>query len=51
LPVIFHAHWWWLISIPFSLVYAGAIYYGVTVLVAPRILAKAPEILAATTRE
>jgi hypothetical protein len=51
LPVIFHAQWWWLISIPLSLVYAGAIYYGVTVLVAPRILTKAPEILAATTRE
>jgi ABC-2 type transport system permease protein len=51
LPVIFHAHWWWLISIPLSLVYGGAIYYGVTVLVAPRILTKAPEILAVTTRE
>jgi hypothetical protein len=51
LPVIFHAQWWWFISIPLSLVYAGAIYYGVTVLVAPRILTKAPEILAATTRE
>jgi ABC-2 type transport system permease protein len=51
LPVIFHAHWWWFISIPLSLVYAGAIYYGVTILVAPRMLTKAPEILAATTRE
>jgi hypothetical protein len=51
LPVIFHAQWWWIISIPLSLVYAGAIYYGVTALVAPRILDKAPEILAATTRE
>jgi hypothetical protein len=51
LPVIFHVQWWWIISIPLSLLYAGAIYYGVTVLVAPRILSKAPEILAATTRE
>jgi len=51
LPVIFQAQWWWIISIPLSLVYAGAIYYGVTALVAPRILDKAPEILAATTRE
>lgn len=50
LPVIFHAQWWWIISIPLSLVYAGAIYYSVTMLVAPRILTKAPEILAATTR-
>ncbi len=51
LPVIFHVQWWWIISIPLSLVYAGAIYYGLTALVAPRILDKAPEILAATTRE
>lgn len=51
LPVIFHAQWWWIISIPLSLFYAGAIYYGLTTLVAPRILDKTPEILAATTRE
>jgi ABC-2 type transport system permease protein len=51
LPVIFHVQWWWLLSIPLSLVYAGAIYYIVTSRVAPRILNKAPEILAATTRE
>jgi hypothetical protein len=51
LPVIFHAQWWWIISIPLSLAYAGAIYYGVTALVAPRILDRVPEILAATTRE
>jgi hypothetical protein len=51
LPVLLHAQWWWLVSLPLSLIYAGAIYYGVTALVAPRILQKAPEILAATTRE
>lgn len=51
LPVIFHAQWWWAISIPLSLLYAIGIYYGVTVRVAPRILKKAPEILAATIKE
>ncbi len=51
LPVIFQVQWIWLFSIPASLVYGIAFYYVVTALVAPRMLDRAPEILAATTRE
>ncbi len=51
LPVILNARWVWFASIPASLVYGAAIYFAVTALVAPRIVERAPEILAATTRE
>ena len=51
LPVIFSALWVWIITIPLSVVYGAAIYFGVTALVAPRMVDRIPEILAATTRE
>ncbi len=51
LPVILGARWVWIVSIPASLVYGAVIYFMVTALVAPRIVEKAPEILALTTRE
>lgn len=51
LPVIFQVQWIWFFSIPASLVYGVAFYYVVTALVAPRMLDRAPEILAVTTRE
>jgi ABC-2 type transport system permease protein len=50
-PVYFNLRWIWTFSIPASLLYGAAFYYVVTELVAPRILAKAPEILEITTRE
>jgi ABC-2 type transport system permease protein len=51
LPVLFSAQWIWIITIPLSVVYGGAIYFVVTALVAPRLVDRIPEILAATTRE
>jgi ABC-2 type transport system permease protein len=51
LPVIFSALWVWIITIPLSVVYGAAIYFIVTALVAPRMIERIPEILAATTRE
>jgi ABC-2 type transport system permease protein len=51
LPVIFQLQWLWLIAIPFSLAYGASIYYGITALVAPYIVSRAPEILAQVTRE
>ena len=51
LPLIFSAQWVWIITIPLSIVYGAAIYFGVTALVAPRLIDRIPEILAATTRE
>jgi hypothetical protein len=51
LPILFHAQWMWSFSIPFSLLYGVAFYFVVTALVAPRILNKAPEILAIVARE
>jgi hypothetical protein len=51
LPVVFHLQWLWLIAVPFSLIYGGSIYYAVTVLVAPHIVSRAPEILAQVARE
>lgn len=51
LPVIFSVLWIWIITIPLSVVYGAAIYFGVTALVAPRMVERIPEILAATTRE
>ncbi|MBV8822464.1 MAG: hypothetical protein JO123_06705, partial [Ktedonobacteraceae bacterium] len=51
LPILFHAQWFWSFSIPLSLLYGIAFYFVVTALVAPRILDKAPEILAVVARE
>ena len=51
LPVIFSALWVWIITIPLSVVSRAAIYFGVTALVAPRMVDRIPQILAATTRE
>jgi ABC-2 type transport system permease protein len=51
LPVIFSAQWVWIITIPLSVVYGAVIYFGVTALVAPRLVDRIPEIIAATTRE
>src|SRR5450755_427769 len=51
LPVILNVRWIWFASIPASLIYGAVIYFGVTAFVAPRIVERTPEILAATTRE
>ena len=51
LPLILHLQWIWILSLPISLVYGGAFYTIVTNLVAPRILAKAPEIAAIVGKE
>ncbi len=51
LPVIFSAQWVWIVTIPLSVAYGAAIYFGVTAQVAPRMVDRIPEILAATTRE
>ena len=51
LPLYFHAEWIWNVTVPLALVYGIAFHQVVTRLVAPRILEKAPEILAITTRE
>ncbi|GAC1356590.1 MAG: hypothetical protein PVS3B1_00250 [Ktedonobacteraceae bacterium] len=51
LPLLFHAQWIWWISLPAALFYSGAIYFGITRLVAPRILSRTPEILAVVARE
>jgi ABC-2 type transport system permease protein len=51
LPVVLNAQWFWIISIPLSLLYAFGIYYGITALVAPRILQRVPEILAVVVKE
>jgi ABC-2 type transport system permease protein len=51
LPFIFHLQWIWGISMPLTLVYGIAFHQIATRIVAPRILERAPEILAITTRE
>ena len=51
LPLIYKAEVIWTITIPASLLYSAVIYYAVTVLVARRMLDRAPEILAVVTRE
>ncbi|HLH60664.1 MAG TPA: hypothetical protein VKV20_03195 [Ktedonobacteraceae bacterium] len=51
LPVLFHVQWVWAVSIPLALIYGVAFHQVVTRLVAPRIVDRAPEILAVTTRE
>jgi len=51
LPFIFQAEWIWSITIPLTLIYGIAFHQVTTRLVAPRMLERAPEILAITTRE
>jgi hypothetical protein len=51
LPFIFQAQWIWTITIPLTLIYGIAFHQVATRLVAPRMLERAPEILAITTRE
>ena len=51
LPYIFHAQWIWAITMPLTLIYGIAFHQIATRLVAPRMLERAPEILAITTRE
>ncbi len=51
LPLSFHAEWIWSITIPLTLIYGIAFHQIATRLVAPRMLERAPEILAITTRE
>jgi ABC-2 type transport system permease protein len=51
LPLIFHVQWVWVFAIPASLLYGLAFHQLVTRLVAPRMLARIPEILEVTTRE
>src|SRR5436305_4313832 len=51
LPLIFQAQWIWSITMPLTLIYGIAFHQIATRLVAPRMLERAPEILAITTRE
>ncbi len=51
LPMFFNIQWLWWITLPLALLYSGAIYFVITTLVAPRILKRAPEILAAVAKE
>jgi ABC-2 type transport system permease protein len=51
LPLIFNSEWIWLITMPLSLIYGIAFHQVATRFVAPRMLERAPEILAITTRE
>ena len=51
LPFIFHLQWIWAITMPLTLIYGIAFHQIATRLVAPRMLERAPEILAITTRE
>jgi ABC-2 type transport system permease protein len=51
LPLYFHIQWIWVFSIPAALLYGIVFHQLVTWLVAPRMLAREPEILEVTTRE
>jgi ABC-2 type transport system permease protein len=51
LPMFFHVEWIWSFTIPLALIYGIAFHQITTRFVAPRMLEKAPEILAITTRE
>ena len=50
-PLYFHIRWVWVFSIPAALLYGIVFHQLVTWLVAPRMLARVPEILEITTRE
>ena len=51
LPVLFGSQWLWVLTVPATLLYGGGIYYGVTRLIAPRMLKRAPELLEVITKE
>ncbi len=51
LPVFYHVEWIWTFTVPASLLYSAVFYMLVTNAVAPRMLIRAPEILAVVTRE
>lgn len=51
LPYALNAEWVWVITIPLSFIYGIAFHQIVTRAVAPRIVERAPEILAVTTRQ
>ncbi len=51
LPLYYHVEWIWSLTVPLALTYGIVFHQVVTRLVAPRMLEKAPEILAITTRE
>jgi hypothetical protein len=51
LPLVFQAAWIWIITMPLSLIYGLAFHQVATRVVAPRMVQRAPEILAITTRE
>ena len=51
LPIVFHVEWVWIITMPLSLLYGIAFHQVATRMVAPRMVERAPEILAITTRE
>jgi ABC-2 type transport system permease protein len=51
LPIFIHAEWIWVFAIPATLLYGIAFHQTVSRLVAVRMLAREPEILALTTRE
>ncbi|HLI06946.1 MAG TPA: hypothetical protein VKV40_10290 [Ktedonobacteraceae bacterium] len=50
LPIFFHVEWIWVFAIPLALLYGIAFHQAVSRLVAVRMLAREPEILALTTR-
>ncbi len=50
LPIFIHAEWIWVFAIPLALLYGIAFHQTVSRLVAVRMLAREPEILALTTR-
>jgi ABC-2 type transport system permease protein len=51
LPLYFHLDWILVASIPIAIIYGGFFLWLVTRLVAPRMLARAPEIIEVVTRE
>lgn len=51
LPIILNAQWIYVISVPLALIYGLAFHQIVSRVVAPRILNRAPEILAIVSRE
>ncbi|GAC1457802.1 MAG: hypothetical protein PVSMB2_13210 [Ktedonobacteraceae bacterium] len=51
LPVFYHVEWIWAFTVPAALLYSAVFYIIVTNAVAPRMLTRAPEILAVVTHE
>jgi ABC-2 type transport system permease protein len=50
-PILLHVQWIWIISLPVSIIYGILFYTIVTNAVAPRILQRAPEIVAVIAKE